>query len=651
MEKCHVLFPGKFKPFHDGHMSLIKKYLDSDKYDADITVIISKVDKDGLSAKTTKWFLDKIFKGSKRVRVMVSRDNSPVATAYDMTGEKEYGDGIYAMCSSSKHSDKESDDKRADDFKHLFSKGAKYYTKGVQVISFPVDSRPLKYTNRPGSNAVISASTIRMDAKDNDYEMFKCAYRNMLKNHDIDEGTLEVYFNKIRNEIKKENESLNEEALYRFDNALFEGGVAGHMQHPYEIEDWTFKDLKNLITDIFAGRITDVTEKLDGQNLFASVDTNGNTIFARSEKQLFESPWYLDDVKYNPKWIGNPKVQHAFTNAATTVDKIFSNIPNKVDFFNYDDRADGVRYRDWANLEIIDTQNFNVIPYAESKISFHSFHTACVDYQERDAISNDNYDKRYDTFECPDNEEKMNVLDRAIKKTNHTAFSAQITPKIIFKKIDNGNAKAEKYIREIDKILGDGNMGDLATIEDYKEEQFIRALEGTRMSFIDNEVLTGIIQKWIHNEKGIRMTDLYKMKLSTGDCMSPVQKKEFQDFVKTDLPNILKRIMKPLDRIFIKLGNEVLKSVKGLENAGHETDVIRTLRREMNDIATSVAQSDDVNKKRKLQSALERLANVNNELNSTEGIIFKYNGRLMKLTGSFAPLNQLFGMKAGKFNR
>jgi hypothetical protein len=39
---------------------------------------------------------------------------------------------------------------------------------------------------------------------------------------------------------------------------------------------------------------------------------------------------------------------------------------------------------------------------------------------------------------------------------------------------------------------------------------------------------------------------------------------------------------------------------------------------------------------------LERLGG-DQSINSVEGIVFKYQGRLMKLTGSFAPLNQILG--------
>ena len=664
-EKCYVLFPGKFKPFHDGHMDIIKKYLACKEYQTYVTIIISKVDKDGMKAATTKWFLDKLFADYKRVKVIISRDNSPIATAYDMTGQKEYGDGKYTMVSSNKKNKRNDDGERTKDFVTLFKKGGKYYTNGVEPIKLNVDTTPLRYKGRPGINGDISATVIRKDAKHGDYDLFRTAYLRMIEDGDATENLIKAYYSTVRNELNSKvteslDESINEEMYDEFLDPLMEGGAAGHMDHPYEMVDWTFNDLKNLIIDIFAGKITDVTEKLDGQNLFASVDNDGNTIFARNQSQLFFSPWYLDDVRYNPKWIGHPNVQHAFTNAAETVDKVFKNIPNRVTFFNYDDKADGVRYRFWVNLEIIDTQNFNVIPYAESKVSFHGFKASVFDYSEIDAISKEDCDQKHEIIDIPQEDEKMEVLQQAIEKTDNTAFKAQITPHVIFDQIADGRRKADAYNREIDTLLYKFGLDGNDTINKYKETAFRKYLTKSKASFATGPMLDAIISKWVYGNKGITINNILKMPLQDGTVLiddlaikeqRDALKNDFKVFVDKEIPLIFKAIMAPLDAVFIKLGNEVIKSVKGLENAGHEKETIRQIKNELKDIVAGVENSDDEGKKQKLELALRRFAYVNNELNSTEGIIFKYNGHTLKLTGSFAPLNQLFGMKMGKFNR
>ena len=54
---------------------------------------------------------------------------------------------------------------------------------------------------------------------------------------------------------------------------LMEGGAYGHMAHPFDDKDLTFKDLKNIIDMGLGGELNredNVTEKLDGQNLMIS---------------------------------------------------------------------------------------------------------------------------------------------------------------------------------------------------------------------------------------------------------------------------------------------------------------------------------------------------------------------------------------------
>jgi hypothetical protein len=54
---------------------------------------------------------------------------------------------------------------------------------------------------------------------------------------------------------------------------IIEGGAYGHMAHPFDDKDLTFKDLKNIIERGLGGQLNredNVTEKLDGQNLMIS---------------------------------------------------------------------------------------------------------------------------------------------------------------------------------------------------------------------------------------------------------------------------------------------------------------------------------------------------------------------------------------------
>ena len=62
-----------------------------------------------------------------------------------------------------------------------------------------------------------------------------------------------------------------------------------------------------------------------------------------------------------------------------------------------------------------------------------------------------------------------------------------------------------------------------------------------------------------------------------------------------------------------------------------------------NKVVKDVKSEGSSTSQAKLIKQLKRLERLGGDqsINSTEGIVFKYKGRLMKLTGSFAPLNKL----------
>ena len=125
------MVPGGFKPVHAGHIELIESYLKGDpEHDTNVYVIISNKDREGLSAQTSYDFLNKIFGKFRNFHCIISPDKSPVYTVYNMTATKFFGDGLYAMGSSTK----EDDVARQFEYNKRFSKEGSYYTPGVKVL-------------------------------------------------------------------------------------------------------------------------------------------------------------------------------------------------------------------------------------------------------------------------------------------------------------------------------------------------------------------------------------------------------------------------------------------------------------------------------------------------------------------------------------
>jgi hypothetical protein len=92
--------------------------------------------------------------------------------------------------------------------------------------------------------------------------------------------------------MKVMNMNLTESKL------LTEGGAAGHMAHPFDDNDLTFEDLKELVRRSLAGELdleSAVSEKTDGQNL--QVTFKDGKVGAARNKSTVINPMSIDDIE------------------------------------------------------------------------------------------------------------------------------------------------------------------------------------------------------------------------------------------------------------------------------------------------------------------------------------------------------------------
>jgi hypothetical protein len=167
-----------------------------------------------------------------------------------------------------------------------------------------------------------------------------------------------------------------------------------------------------------------------------------------------------------------------------------------------------------------------------------------------------------------------------------------------------------------------------------------------------NELLTGkwswiksidggvdiFFKRWFEKDKKVNLKDIKKM--------YPDHVSEIDDIEKSSLyKEVVDEITEPLDTIFMKLGNDVLRMCGGLLNGSKNDSVVKKLQDDMRKVIKDVKSEGSSSAQMKLVKQLKRLERLGGDssINSVEGIVFKYQGKLMKLTGSFAPLNQILG--------
>lgn len=205
-----ILIPGSFKPFHDGHLSMIESYLKSDFKPDLIRFLISKKDRDGISAPVTLKFMKKVLKKFKGVvEVEVCDLPSPITECYDIIIHSS--DTTYTIGGSDKD-----DDDRIKVIIDAFSKSkGKYHdlvtNNNVKVVKSVIKVESLKYKRRGDEykGKDVSASVCRKDIINDDFEKFKTAYINMIKNGYVTEDDVRTYFN----QCKKKCHSLSKDTI------------------------------------------------------------------------------------------------------------------------------------------------------------------------------------------------------------------------------------------------------------------------------------------------------------------------------------------------------------------------------------------------------------------------------------------------------
>lgn len=172
-----VLLPGGFKPMHIGHVDLVKRYADLPEVKK-VIVLIGPGVRNGIGQKVSLEIAQELLELFKNVEVEAVKYPSPVLTIYKYIETAK--PGTYAMAAVKKGKDDE-DYKRVLKFVENFSPGGKYYEtkpEGVNIIELAVNTEPIYYTDRTDENdgKPISASILRRDILNDDYENFKTNY-------------------------------------------------------------------------------------------------------------------------------------------------------------------------------------------------------------------------------------------------------------------------------------------------------------------------------------------------------------------------------------------------------------------------------------------------------------------------------------------
>ena len=414
------------------------------------------------------------------------------------------------------------------------------------------------------------------------------------------------------------NSFLLEQWNGKYPELVMEGGAAGHMMHPFDDHDLTFGDFKHLVDSALQGNLSfeeAPTEKTDGQNLFVTVK-DGKVLFARNKGQM-ANPIDLKGITDMFKDHPSAGVRDTFTYAASDLASALGSLKGA----DLEDFNNGTSF---MNMELIYSGNSNVINYDRDVIQFHGIvHT---DGNGNQIGSDSSVARKVQAA--------LNKVTADVQKT------FQIIPPQDLQIGKNVNFEEKKsyFMKQIEDLQKRYNLADTDEVSKY-HEMWWRELIASTFPTLDDITKEGLVKRWAFDDKKtLNMRDVSKQ-------IGASEYKKLQEFEKTDAKKKYKENIMPFENIFLELGSVVLKNVSNLLAANPDQEMQR-LHNQIKTEADKIKKNGDLSQISKVEAELARLERIGGieSIVPSEGLVFKYKGKLYKLTGTFAAINQLMGI-------
>jgi hypothetical protein len=399
------------------------------------------------------------------------------------------------------------------------------------------------------------------------------------------------------------------------ESLLIEGGAYGHMNHPFDIEmNLTFGDLKSIVTKALNGDLETVREKTDGQALAISW-VNGRLVAARNKSHLKnkgEGAMTIGQVA--DKFAGRGGLTDAYNFAMKDLSAAISALSEAQRKKVFKDGAC------FMNLEVIYPTSVNVIPYNQPLLVFHG----TFEYDKEGVI-------------VGENQEAAKVLGGMIKQVNahvQSKYTIQGPPMQTLPKSKDLSKLQGKYLGMITKLQSEFGLSDKSGVADYHQAWWTNFVNKNAKG-LDAQQKIGLVKRWAFGDKSFRIADIKDPKIQ----------KWADSTDKNDQAKISKQNLMRFEEIFLGVGADVLSFMDSVLTANPKQATKQMLAR-LESTITDVKASGDPKKIAKLKLELSRMQALGgfDKIVPNEGLVFVYGGNTYKLTGAFAPLNQILGI-------
>lgn len=678
MNKITVLFPGGFKPLTGAHLALAQRYAESPQV-GQILLLVGPQPRDGITREQSIEIFN-LLNDNPDIVIRPTEFNSPIMAAYEYLFELPTdATGRYAMAASTKGDDyvrAKTFVPNVDKYATIGDKKGRKIPIGIDATELSIDVDPETYAD----GTPISATVVRKAIVDRDYETFRASYPQfkdaVVKNvwqivtgvsealftkdwwakqlqEDVDEvfgGTMNnAETRRHKNKINKLDRFLDkqddESFVYDFNKfpktvygaKLMEGGAAGHMAHPWDDRGLTFNDMKEIVSRALEGRLdieAAVTEKTDGQNI--QVTWKNNEIgFARGSGTIINpmttSEIIADFQRKQQKAIAEKgaeaganyqPVVDAYQACAEDLTEAFTAIPeNTLNQIFKNGRV-------FANMEIIYPATKNVISYEKAHLQFHNL----VEYDEQANIVE---------TDLTGGAMVQQIIQDANAHMQKT-FSFIPPQRIKIGRISDFEDQQAAFFNEINQLRSKFGLKETDQIAEYHKAWWrdVIKTQADKMAYeISEDVLNALINRWAFFDKSQSITAL-KKQITNPEFLNWVQ-----EFDKNEFKQYYKQNMEPFETLFLRLGAVALKNAENFL-AANPSKAVQTIKQELAELIRDLQNNPNPSTVAKLELELKRIEKLGgfDAIVPSEGVVFTYGGNTYKLTGAFAPVNQILGV-------
>ena len=640
MDKITVLFPGGFKPLTGAHMDLAERYAAEPNVDR-VIMLISGKDRNGITRNNSMQIFD-ILNHDAEISIIEMQPTevpSPITAAYEyLFALPPDTVGRYALAASAKGDDyvrTTTFGSSVETYKKVGDKNGRKIPAGVNAEMLNINVEPLiASTGEP-----ISATTLRNAIATQDYELFATGYPNTDSDKINQIWTILTGLTELAESVFTTNwwkqvfeGALKSTSVKNKAKLLTEGGAAGHMQHPWDSHDLTFGDMKTIVLRGLVGELNieeAVTEKTDGQNIQVTWK-NGQIGFARNKGTVVNP---MTTAELQAKFDNRGPISEAFGNAGEDLTEAFSRVPQ--------DQLNQVfkNGRVFANMEIIYPATRNVIAYEVAVLQFHNL----VEYDDvGNIIETDAAGGALIQRVVTEANKDLQKKDTSGNPIYGSGFQIIPPQQIKLGRVDNFKDQEAALNKEIDQLRNTYGLQDTDLVTDYHKAWWANIIKqkAQELSYeLPEQVLNVLIYRWAFFNKETSLTVLKKL-ITSPEFLAWVLEMD-----KGEFKRLYKENMEPFESIFLRLGVIVLQNAQNFL-AMNPSQAVQQIKSELAELIRELQQSDDVKTLAKLKIELQRIEKLGgfNAIVPSEGIVFVYKGQTFKLTGAFAPVNQILGV-------